>query len=111
MLIDDASMHAVWASASGLVTATLTLIVAPLLRQRWQRANVSAKESATIEVARMDASDKFQERLMERIRDLEQRNNGLCESVARLAGSVDHLATVLAAASERAPEPGAVARD
>jgi hypothetical protein len=99
VLIDDASMHAVWASASGLVTATLTMIVAPFLRQRWQRANASAKESATIEVARMDASDKFQERLLERIRDLEQRNNGLCESVSTLATSIDHLSAALVAAA------------
>ena len=95
----------------GVLTASITTLLAPALRQRWKRQDSGENQKATVEVAKIEASEKFQDRLMERIRDLEQRNNGLCESVAKLANSVDHLATVLAAASEKTSEPGAVARD
>jgi len=96
--MQEAMQHVTVALGSGLATACLTTVIAPALRRRWKTQDVSTSQIATVEVARIDASEKFQDRLMARIEQLEAQGAntiGLCESVAKLAASVERLATVI----------------
>ena len=75
---------------AGLGAAVATGLLS-VLKQRWKRQETREHGDATVEIARIGAVDQFQQRLMERVHELEQRAPELSEPIAKLLEATGNL--------------------
>ena len=79
---------------SGVAVALTTSIPAPALKRRCSQKDLDEGKTAGVEIARLGAVDRFQERLLERMHELEDRKPEMAEPIAKLMSAIDDLLLV-----------------